>query len=186
MPNQRNQFDTQDCLERGERAETQFARIAISHGWKVTAAVGRQDIDEHWDVLIEKEGARYRVDVKAMKRIRRHDALTQDEWVWIELLGVREKDRGWLYGGKADWIAFERRQSFVIVPRAVLASLVLTLVDPQARVTLPELARYKVYQRPHRPDKLTLIETTQLDKIKIEEWEKIIADKIGLTQAERK
>ena len=173
MPNQRNQFDTKDCLERGERAETQFARVAMSRGWQVTAATGRQDIDEHWDVLIEKDAKRYRVDVKAMKRINRHDAQPQDDWVWIELHGVREGERGWLFGGQADWIAFERKQSFVIVPRVSLAKLVLQMVDAKSIVSAPELARYKVYQRPHRPDKLTLIETAHLDKIKIEEWEKL-------------
>jgi hypothetical protein len=173
MPNQRNQFDTKDCLERGERAETQFARIAVSRGWKVTTATSRQDIDEHWDVLIEMNGERQRVDVKAMKRINRRDAQPQDAWVWIELRGVREGERGWLFGGKSDWIAFERLQSFVIVPRTTLAKLVLKMVDARAIVSAPELARYKVYQRSHRPDKLTLIESTQLDKIKIEEWEKL-------------
>ena len=173
MPNQRNQFDTKDCLERGERAETQFVRIAVSRGWKVTTATSRQDIDEHWDVMIEKDTEKYRVDVKAMKRINRHDPQPQDEWIWIELRGVREGERGWLYGGKADWIAFERKQSFVIVQRTQLASLVLSLVDPKAIVTSPALARYNVYQRPHRPDKLTLIASAQLDKIKIAEWNKL-------------
>ena len=172
MSNQRNQFDTKDCLERGERAETQFARLAVSRGWKVTEAIDRQDIDDHWDVLIEKGAERYRVDVKAMKRIKRGDANVQDRWVWIELRGVREGERGWLFGGKADWIAFERAKSFVIVERKTLAALILKLVDPKAIVTSPALAHYKVYQRPHRLDKLTLIETTQLDTIRLAEWGK--------------
>lgn len=176
MSNQRNQFDTKDCLERGERAETQFARIAASRGWKVTTSVDRQDIDEHWDVLIEKGAERYCVDVKAMKRIKRSDADVQDRWVWIELRGVREGERGWLYGGHADWIAFERAKSFVIVERKALAALVLKLVDPKAIVTSPEFAQYKIYQRPHRHDKLTLIETAQLDTIRVAEWEKIVKE----------
>jgi hypothetical protein len=186
MPNQRNQFDTKDCLEVGERAETQFARIAVSRGWKVTTATSRQDIDEHWDVLIEKDGERHRVDVKAMKRINRRDAQPQDEWVWIELRGVREGEHGWLFGGQGDWIAFERTKSFALVERKALAALILKLVDPKAIVASPELARYKVYQRPHRPDKLTLIENTQLDKIRIVDWEKLEATNKVLLQSERK
>ena len=86
---------------------------------------------------------------------------------------MREGERGWLFGGKADWIAFERTESFVLVERKALATLILKLVDPKAIVTSPELARYKVYQRSRRPDKLTLIESTQLDKIKIADWYKL-------------
>ena len=176
MPNQRNQFDNKDCLERGERAEEQFARIAASRGWQVTTSIDRQDMDEHWDMLIEKGAERFRVDVKAMKRIQRGDANVQASWVWVELRGVRAGERGWLFGGRADWIAFERAKSFVIVERKMLAALVLKLVDPKAIVTKPQLARYKVYQRPHRTDKLTLIETTQLDTIRVAEWEKLVKE----------
>ncbi|MEW5718424.1 MAG: hypothetical protein AB1817_07360 [Chloroflexota bacterium] len=176
MPNTRNQYDTRDCLERGESAEQQFARLAVARGYRVTASTGRQDIDEHWDLLISKPGETYRVDIKAMKRIARNDARAQDAWVWIELRGVRPGERGWLFGGKADWIAFERAASFVIVPRAALVALIPKIVDAKSRVTKPAAAKYKVYQRAHRPDLLTLVEMAQLDKIKIAEWEKEIRD----------
>jgi hypothetical protein len=173
MPNRRNQYDHRDCLERSEGAEAQFARIGLSHGWKVEAANARQDIDEHWDVMIEKGAERHWVDVKAMKRINRRDAQPQDVWVWIELQGVREGEAGWLFGGKADWIAFERTQSFVIVPRVALATLIPKIVDFQSKVSVPKAAKYKVYRRAGRPDRITLIESAQLDKIKVAEWEKL-------------
>ncbi|MCI0475353.1 MAG: hypothetical protein L0Y55_03845 [Anaerolineales bacterium] len=172
MPNTRNQFDTRDCLERGESAEQQFARLAATRGYRVSASAGQQDIDEHWDLLIAKPGETYRVDIKAMKRIARSDARAQDNWVWIELHSVRTDDIGWLFGGKADWIAFERAASFVIVPRAALVALIPKIVDRKSRVTKPADAKYKLYQRANRPDLLTLVEMTQLDKIKIAEWQK--------------
>lgn len=172
MSNTRNQYDTRDCLERGESAEQRFARLAIARGYRVSASSARQDIDEHWDLLITKPGETYRVDIKAMKRIARSDARAQDAWVWIELRSVRADDAGWLFGGKADWIAFERVASFVIVPRAALVALIPKIVDTKSRVTKPADAKYKVYQRANRPDLLTLVEMTQLDKIKIAEWQK--------------
>lgn len=172
MSNARNQYDTRDCLERSESAEQQFARLAITRGYRVSASSARQDIDEHWDLLLVKPGETHRVDIKAMKRITRHDAHAQDAWVWIELHSVRANDVGWLFGGKADWIAFECANSFVIVPRAALAALIPQIVDLKSRVAKPADAKYKVYQRAGRPDLLTLVEMTQLDKIKIAEWEK--------------
>jgi hypothetical protein len=138
----------------------------------VSASTGRQDSDEHWDLLIVKPGETDRVDIKAMKRIARRAARTQDDWVWIELRGVRQGERGWLFGGKADWVAFERATSFAIVPRAALAALIPKIVDAKSRVTKPAAAKYQVYQRANHPDLLTLVEMTQSDKIKIAEWEK--------------
>jgi len=96
----------------------------------------------------------------------------QDEWIWIELHGVREHDRGWLYDGKADLIAFEKKGAFVIVRRDDLTKLVEQLVDMNTTVYLAKDARYKVYSRPGRPDKITMIETEKLAGIRWDEWPK--------------
>jgi hypothetical protein len=87
-------------LEIGESAQFKFKELAEAKGWKVTPANKQQDIHEHWDFFIEKDGEQSRVDVKAMKRIRRSDPYPQDKLVWIELHGVRDYDEGWLYGGE--------------------------------------------------------------------------------------
>jgi hypothetical protein len=121
---------------------------------------------------IARGSKQYKVDVKSMKRLSRYDAKAQDEWVWIELHGVRANDAGWLYGGKADLIAFEKQHSFIIVMRTRLASLIPELVNMNTLVRSPREAKYQVYNRPGRPDRITLIQTEKLHNIKWDEWAK--------------
>jgi hypothetical protein len=108
-----------------------------------------------------------------MKRISRQDADVQDTWHWIELHGVRAKDPGWLYGGKADLLAFERRASFLLVRRTRLMELVEELVDFDHVVETPLDAKYAIYSRARRSDeRLTMIETARMEPIKWDEWAK--------------
>jgi len=60
------------------KAQSNTSRASRARGYRVSASTGRQDIDEHWDSLIVKPGETHRVD-KAMKRITRRDARTQDD-----------------------------------------------------------------------------------------------------------
>jgi hypothetical protein len=172
MHDKRNKYDKRDCLEIGQKAESVFARIAATRGWRITAASNYANINDHWDLRIEKGPEIYRVDVKGMKRLSRRDSSAQDEWIWIELHGVREHDRGWLYDGKAELMAFEKKGSFVVVRRDDLIKLVEQLVDVNTTVYSARDARYKVYSRSRRPDKITMIETEKLAGISWDEWPK--------------
>jgi hypothetical protein len=172
MYGKRNRYDNRDCLEIGQKAEAVFASMAAKRGWKVTAASTYANMNDHWDILIERGTERYRVDVKGMKRLSRHDARVQDEWIWIELHGVREYDRGWLYGGKAELIAFEKEGSFVIVRRNDLIKLVEQFVDLNITVHSVKEARYKVYSRSKRPDKITMMQAEKLACVQWDEWPK--------------
>jgi len=168
-----NRFDRDGSnLRQGLRAEELFAKTATLRGWKVREPSSRQDINEHWDLEISKEGERYRVDVKAMKRLSRKDPAPQEEWHWVELHGVRPYDEGWLYGGKAELIAFETKDTFVIVKREELIRLVEEKVDFSEKVSRPYEAKYKLYQRRNRHDRLTLVKTEDLKRVKWDEWEK--------------
>lgn len=170
--NKRNRYDCKDSLEIGERAEQLFTQIAIKKGWKVTPATSRSNIDDHWDLLLEKGDKKFTIDVKAMKRLSRNDPQVQDEWIWIELHGVRIQDPGWLLAGKADLIAFEKKNSFIIVKRTDLINFLPTLVDFNKTVNRAGDAQYKIYSRTNRPDKITLIETEKLKAIQWVEWHK--------------
>ena len=63
----------------GERAEALFAILAKNLGWKVSPSSKDENIDEHWDFLIEKEDIAYEVEVESRKRISRDDDGTQSE-----------------------------------------------------------------------------------------------------------
>ncbi|HQU35875.1 MAG TPA: hypothetical protein PLR65_04755, partial [Anaerolineales bacterium] len=91
---------------------------------------------------------------------------------WIELNSVRENNKGWLYAGKADLIAFELANSFRIVDRLELIALVEKLVDFDAKVDSPKDALYKVYSRTSRPDLLTMIKSEDLLQLRHAEWGK--------------
>ncbi|HNQ96271.1 MAG TPA: hypothetical protein PKK96_11250 [Anaerolineales bacterium] len=170
--NSRNRYDKKDSLELGRRAEDSFARLAVKHGFKVTASSEKGNIDEHFDYVIERDGKSHKVDVKSIKRLSRRDSGTQDEQIWIELHGVRAEDKGWLYDGKADLIAFELTQSFRLVDRVELIALVEKLVNFDAKVSSPKDALYKVYSRQSRPDLLTMIKSEDLLQLRHAEWGK--------------
>ncbi len=168
--NSKNRFDKKDSLELGEKAEGLFILIAVKHGWKISASTREQNIDEHWDYLIEKDDQQFKVEVKAEKRIQRKDDDSQAHFTWVELRNVRGKV-GWLFG-KADLIAFEEEKTFFFVKRLDLLALVNRKVNLVAKVKSAKDAHYKIYTREGRKDKLTLLPTSDINPIKFMEWKK--------------
>lgn len=168
MPNARNKFDKKDSLELGEHAEDLFILTAVKSDWKVSASTQTENIDEHWDFLIEKGEHQYKVEVKSRKRINRKDEGGQNDFVWVELQNVRGKV-GWLFG-RADLIAFEKRDTFIFVKRLDLLALVNKKVNLVAKVRDPKDALYKIYRRDGRKDKLTLLLFSDIESILFFDW----------------
>jgi hypothetical protein len=170
MPNARNKFDKKDSLELGEHAENLFIVLAVRLGWKVSASSSEENINEHWDYLIEKEEAAFKVEVKSKKRIQRSEDKSQNDFIWVEIRNVRG-ETGWLFG-QADLIAFEKEKTFLIVKKPDLLKTVNKKVDLVAKVKNPKDAIYKIYKREGRKDKLTLLPMTDIEEIKFMEWKK--------------
>lgn len=172
-----NQYDiTGENLDRGLKAEKKFTQLAFQKGYKVRPSNSYQDMYEHWDYELSKDGKSFRVEVKAMKKIKRSDPFPQDRYAWVELHGVREWDEGWLYGGEADYIAFETEKSFVLVERKKLLDYVCHRLSDEI-VNKPEEAlakdtqgRYKRYRREGRHDELILMEISVLKSLCWQEW----------------
>ena len=169
--NSRNQYDKKDSLELGRSAESKFANSAKKHGWTVYAASESDNINEHFDYLMQKDGKTFKVEVKSLKRVNRADEKFQDLYVWVELHGVRKDDRGWLHGS-ADLIAFEMTNAFRLVKRTDLLDLVNKLVNSSIKVSSPREALYKSYSRKGRPDLITMIKADDLLSITNTEWKK--------------
>ena len=167
----RNRFDKKDSLELGEHAEHLFIVLAVKLGWKVSASSKDENINEHWDYLIEKGNNIFKAEVKSRKRISRTDNNLQSDLTWVEIHGVRPKDTGWLFG-KADLIAFEKERSFVLVKRLDLLAVVNKKVNLVAKVRDPKDALYKIYTRDKRKDKLTLLPASDIEEIKFMKWKK--------------
>ena len=168
--NSRNRFDKKDSLEIGEHAEGVFILLAVKQGWKISASSNDENIEDHWDYLIEKDDVRFKVEVKSAKRINRTDNESQSDYTWVELRNVRGKI-GWLFG-KADLIAFEKESSFIFVKRLDLLAVVNKKVNLVAKVNNTKDALYKIYTRAGRKDKLTLLHTSDIEEIKFMEWKK--------------
>ncbi len=146
----------------GELAYQRFKRIAESQGWAVKRASDDQDINEHIDAFLKKDGRVVSVDVKDMKKLDRSDLEVQDKYAFVEYMNVKGKP-GWLFG-KADIIAFATKTGFCVVGREALIEYCNSVVDRKATATKASDALHKVYRREGRRDSMTLIELANLPK----------------------
>lgn len=151
-----------ESQEVGAKAESLFAEIYKSRGKELRKANTKQDKFEHIDFFFANGES---VDVKARKKINRKNKAAQDDLIFVEIKNVSGKN-GWLHG-KADWIAFERENDFVIVSRKELVKLVDFLVDKEKWVDKTENALYKVYRRWNRPNEMvTLLKMKDILKLR--------------------
>lgn len=133
-----------NSIQMGLSAESKFIQVMKNEGNEVNKSTKHQDMFEHWDYLINKQ---HRVEVKARKKRKRHDSKPDDEIIYVEFSNVNGDD-GWIYG-KADYVAFERPEGFLIVPRKKLADLAEEMVSCTF-TKYPTI--YKSYRRRDRPD----------------------------------
>jgi hypothetical protein len=129
-----------------------------------------ENMFEHWDmkgILFDVTEDIFKYDVKGIKRDHRHGALNP-KIVWTESKNVRGNP-GWLYG-KADYIAFEKTNEFVVVDRLVLLNFMRDKIEENNNeiVNNPHDALYKIYQRKGRQDKIS--KALMFDMEKISEW----------------
>jgi hypothetical protein len=139
-----------NCLVDGLDAEYRFS----DHLDNPVFATKDQDIHEHWDV---RDGPT-RYDVKAMKRWSRSNPRPTDRIHFIELRNVKGH-LGWVYGD-ADYIVFETRAYWLVVPRKKLAFFVEEITEKNEHSAIP--AVYKLYQRNGRKDLMTVVPTMDL------------------------
>lgn len=123
---------------------------------EVEKATFSQDVNEHWDISI----GGLRVDVKGIKRVSRAGE-KDDRFHWVEIQNVLGR-RGWLYG-KADFIAFELSEDWLVVDRLELVSWIERVVEK----TYADFPLYKLKSRPNRKDIITLVKSADLQEVGI-------------------
>jgi len=128
------------------RSEKRFSDLCLSKKYKVLKSTKDQDIKEHWDFKVNNS----LIDVKGAKKISRSDDEYNYEIAWLEVQNVRG-DIGWLKG-KADFIAFEQKDFFLIVKREDLLNWLRTKVTNTKMVSSSKKALYRLYQRNGRKD----------------------------------
>jgi len=148
--------------KKGVEVENNFIELAEKENYFCQKSTKKQDIEEHWDVQLIKNGKATYVDVKGQKKVN------EDGFTWIELQNVNG-DIGWLYGSKLNAIVFEREDRFDFVDVHKLRELMeikienkneLIFVKPE---NISEM-KYKRYMRSGRKDIVILTPIKDIDE----------------------
>ena len=149
----------------GLETERRFEQVIHNAGgYIIRKATERENCLEHWDykVLFGTDEIS-KVDVKGMKALNRHGQ-TQSKYVCLELHGTNEHAKGWLFGGRADLIAFEVEDGFVFVWRWKLCQRVQEIVDMTKFVERSDQAIHCIYNRKGY-EQVTWVELAELYKL---------------------
>lgn len=133
------------------QSEKRFQKLCTKNNLCIQKANREQDIYEHWDFRVNKS----LVDVKGAKKISRSDEKYNYEIAWLEIQNVRG-DIGWLKG-KADFIAFEQKEYYIIVRREDLLNWLRNKIVDKNLVHSSKDALYRLYQRKHRKDIISMV-----------------------------
>jgi len=144
----------------GYLAEHAFCYYIEGLGWTSSLSASDKDLEEHWDVSIKKDTRCFLVDVKTTKSINRADQDTTTDYFLLEWINVRG-NKGWLQG-KADYIAFQLEDCFLMANRKKLSALFRQKCNmgvirnpPIKPIIFPDEIQfyiYRVYRRKNRLD----------------------------------
>jgi hypothetical protein len=144
-------------------SELRFKNMCLGKKFQISKATKNQDIYEHWDFKVNKS----LVDVKGLKKVSRSDGNYNHDIAWLEIQNVRG-NLGWLKG-KADFIAFEQKDYFLIVERGSLLNWLRKKITNVNFVTSSRLALYRLYQRSGRKDIISMVKISDFKK-EIKYW----------------
>ena len=151
-----------DFYQTGLAKENEFGDLLIKkNGGSYVHASSRDDMWNHIDLFYTKDDKTYSFDVKSMKKSNRKDATPDDQIHWVELQNVRGNP-GWIHG-KANFIAFELNNSWLIVKRQKLIELIDKKVIDKTISKSKDF--YTYYQRWGRNDIIVKVKTSDLREI---------------------
>lgn len=128
------------AYSRGLSAEDSFKKLL---GGRIIDASRQEDIEDHFDFSV-------RFDVK---KIRSTDENGDADFIWAEVVNVRGLT-GSLYG-KSDFLAFELKTSWLVIPTPDLKAFVEANLVDQEVVFKKE--PYRLYRRHGRLDKVVML-----------------------------
>ncbi len=151
-------------LEKGHRTEKSFGDKFDN----VEYSTPKEDMENHWDLMILSDECLYlkdkKVDVKGLKKKRRSDEFTDENYHYVEVCSVRGgKKSGWLYG-KADYFVFELNEYWLVVDKYKLQVLIEELIGNNKEIyDRPMINRF--YRRKGRKDLIVMISSHHLSYI---------------------
>ena len=170
MPYQ-HKYDKRGSAKIGNEAERKFIGIASKRGFHCDLSSEYENKVLGIDIWITKKDKRKGVDVKAQKKESAKDKNPSEEWTWIEYKNEYGYD-GWLLK-QADYIAFEKKDYFLVVDRISLYELCEKLIDKNKEYAKRAAnAKYILYNR-RDEELMSQIKTSDILKIKRKSiWEK--------------
>lgn len=160
-------------MTKGMLSEQMFAQMIKKVGLKALPSSEQEDMFKHIDFYLYKDSISYdkskissilhntTVEVKSHKNVGRGNYAVGDKYALVETVNVRG-NKGWLYG-EANYIAFRYDDSFIIVPRTALISIVESI--PKRYVKRNTEAIGAFYKRGN--DEITLISWKTIIQISI-------------------
>lgn len=150
------------CHDYGTKAEKKFAQKHLSN---IVYSNKKQDMYDHWDVSgklnnIDNENKLF--DVKTTKRLNHSKEIGVMDSVWVEGKNIHG-NKGWIYG-IADYIVFEREETWMVVDRKEL--LDLTLKKLKENNYKKGKGVYLIHTRFGRKDKVTKVLFDDIKTIK--------------------
>lgn len=154
-----------EFVSKAKHKERETYKLFINAGYEIIEATKEQDIYEHWDYMVGKNGKWYRIDEKQMKKVDRHDKQPSEIYHYIELKGTSGYN-GWLFG-KATHINFELKDEWLIVDINKLREYTKAVTIPyhiyKIRDENGEPICYKIYhRRDDKKDEMILVPISDL------------------------
>ena len=141
------------CFKYGKDAEKRFTKKFLINPKYPTKY---QDIYEHWDVegvLNSVSEQRYKFDIKSSGKLKYSTENKIMKEVWVEGTNI-SGNKGWIKGN-ADYIVFERENTWFVVNRQELYKLTYNKLSENNFQTGKGV--YLIHTRENRKDKVTQV-----------------------------
>ena len=157
--NNNHQLEEDKILRMTNKTEIEFSRLV-----KFTReATKHENTCLHFDLIMDGD---VKVDVKQIKKRNRTDDVEDPTIHFIEFQNVNG-DKGWIYG-KADYIAFEQPNYFIMVDRKKLKKYYCNIMKGNTEVLLSNNNKqiHTWYTRKGQLDVIIMVNTSDLYSIK--------------------
>ena len=158
-----HKYDKRNAASIGSKSERLFIGLASKRGFEVKHSSPQQNKIQKIDFYLTKNDVTKGFDVKARKKLSASHQNYNDDWMWVEFKNA-DGFKGWLYG-EADYIAFEKKDYYLIVDRISLLNFSLKAVDfSKEFARFSEDAKYRLYNR-RDSEEIALVKTSDVKKI---------------------
>lgn len=153
----------------GTQAERSFVQLCSVAEYPIRSATLYENTVLHYDYVVRHPDLEYvRIEVKSIKS-RRRGLPPDPRVIFIELKDIHG-NAGWLYG-RADFIAFQQLDGFMMIPRTKLVKLAETYLQ-EFRIVYQSGLHHTLYSRPNRQDLMMVLDVADVEHLAVPFWRK--------------